>query len=102
MFAVGGVVDHVHMLAGMPATISIAEFIQKVKANSSRWMHEQSGRRFEWQPGYGAFSIGISQVNATCRYIRNQEAHHRKLTFDEEIERILARHGLLAGAMAGL
>jgi putative transposase len=63
-----------------------------VKAGSSKWMHEQTGdRRFEWQEGYGAFTIGASQVSATIRYIDNQPTRHRKIGLKEKWEPFLRR-----------
>ncbi len=92
--AVGGVEDHIHALILMPPTVSIAEMVQKIKANSSRWMREQTGKRFEWQEGYAAFSVSISQTEATIRYINNQREHHRKKSFAEEWQAILQKHSL--------
>src|ERR1700719_2474597 len=93
--AVGGVADHVHMLVSLPATISVAKAMQLLKGNSSKWIHQTfSGMRsFEWQEGYGAFSIGVSAIDATKAYIRNQAEHHRRRTFREEFETILRKHG---------
>ena len=92
--AVGGIEDHVHALILMPPTVSVAEMIQKVKANSSRWMREQTGKRFEWQEGYAAFSVSMSQTDATIAYIHNQREHHKKKSFEEELQAILQKHGL--------
>ena len=93
---VGGIEDHTHLLLSLPATISLAEAMQKVKANSSRWVHETSPTRalFSWQKGYGAFSIGITQVNATIQYIRNQAVRHRRVDFREELAAFVKKHGL--------
>ncbi len=75
--AIGGAVDHVHMLVSLPATISVAKAIQLLKGNSSKWIRETfpEMRSFEWQEGCGPFSIGISATDATAAYIRD---HHRK------------------------
>ena len=93
--AVGGAADHVHMLVSLPATMSVAKMVQLLKGNASKWVHETfpEMRSFEWQEGYGAFSIGISAIDATVAYIRNQTEHHRKRTFREEFETMLRRHG---------
>jgi REP element-mobilizing transposase RayT len=95
MLAIGGAVDHVHVLLSLPATLSVAKAVQLLKANSSKWIHETFSemRSFEWQKGYGAFSVGISAIDATVTYIRNQTEHHRKRTFREEFETMLRRHG---------
>jgi putative transposase len=61
--AVGGMRDHLHVLLSLPPTITIAKAIQLIKAGSSKWMHEQGAKRFEWQVGYGAFTIGISAAS---------------------------------------
>lgn len=91
---VGGVEDHVHLLLSLPATMEISKAVQSLKGNSSKWLHDEFPQlaTFAWQEGYGAFSIGISGVADTIAYIRNQEQHHRKLTFREEFEAILRKH----------
>ena len=93
--AIGGAVDHVHILISVPATLSIAKAMQLLKGNSSKWIHETfpKMRSFEWQEGYGAFSIGVSAVEATTDYIRNQAEHHRTRTFREELVAMLRKHG---------
>jgi putative transposase len=85
----------VHMLVSLPATVSVAKAVQLLKGNSSKWIHETFSemRSFEWQEGYGAFSIGVSAIDATVAYIRNQAEHHRKRTFREEFKAMLQKHG---------
>ena len=94
--AVGGVADHVHVLLSLPATLSTAKALQLLKGNSSKWLHETypTLRGVGWQEGYGAFSIGISGVADTIRYIADQEEHHRTRTFREEFESFLIKHHL--------
>jgi len=90
---VGGVADHVHLLFALGRTISQSTLVEEVKTNSSIWMKaEGSVRDFAWQAGYGAFSIGESQSEAVIRYIQNQEQHHRRMTFQEEFRKFLARY----------
>ncbi len=93
---VGGVEDHVHILLTIPATLSISKAVQLLKGNSSKWIHETfpAQRDFAWQEGYGAFSIGISGVDDTIKYIQSQPEHHRNKTFKEELEVFLKRHGM--------
>lgn len=93
--AIGGAADHVHMLISLPATLSIAKALQLLKGNSSKWIHETFPklRSFEWQEGYGAFSIAVSGIEATVAYIRNQAEHHRTRSFREEFRAMLQRHG---------
>ena len=94
--AIGGVADHVHVLVSIPPTLSVAKSIQLLKGNSSKWIHDTFAKvpLFEWQTGYGAFSIGISGIEATESYIHDQERHHRTRTFREEFAAMLRKHGL--------
>ncbi len=89
--AVGGWKDHVHILFGLPVTISLADFIGAVKANSSKWINEQQfiKSKFQWQDSYGAFSYAKSQRDIVINYIMNQEEHHRTRTFKEEYLKML-------------
>jgi REP element-mobilizing transposase RayT len=93
--AVGGTEDHIHMLLSLPSSLPIAKAMREIKSASSRWMHETCmAPRFEWQEGYGAFSIGWAQVEATLAYIARQEEHHRKRNFQAEFVAILKKHRL--------
>jgi Transposase and inactivated derivatives len=92
---IGGTIDHVHLLIGLRATHCLADVLREIKAESSRWVHESIGlRAFSWQEGYGAFTVSASQRGAVKRYIADQEAHHRKRTFQEEYIEFLERHGI--------
>lgn len=75
--AIGGTSNHIHALIGIPTKMSVAESVQKLKANSSRWIGEH-GSRFQWQEGYGAFSVSPSMLSTVQAYIRNQKIHHSK------------------------
>ena len=91
--AVGGTANHVHLLLGLPPTMPLSEAIQKLKANSSRWLGEH-GIVFQWQEGYGAFSVSTSQLDQVTTYIRNQREHHKKMTFEEEFLALLKKAGV--------
>lgn len=91
--AVGGTGNHVHVLFYLPPKLALAKAVLLMKSNSSRWMSEQ-GYDFWWQEGYAAFSVSSSNVDAVIRYIRNQEAHHRKISFEDEFCMILKKHGI--------
>ncbi len=82
--------DHVHVLLSIPWTLSVSKCVQLLKGNSSKWIHEpfKEHEGFEWQEGYGAFSIGISGVEDTTKYILGQAEHHRKTSFKEECRRV--------------
>jgi len=87
--------DHVHCLLSLPPTLAVAEALRVLKSNSSLWVHETRHRKvFAWQTGYGAFSVSQSNVPAVARYIRNQDQHHRKVSFQEEFIAFLKRHGI--------
>ena len=96
---VNGTADHVHLLVKVPAVCSIAEIARVVKANSSRWVHEQwpDCREFAWQAGYAAFSVSASNVAAVTSYIAAQEEHHRKKPFKEEFLAFLRKNGFTEG-----
>jgi putative transposase len=93
---IGGVADHVHILLSLPATVAIAKAMQLIKGGSSKWVHDTfpEHRQFRWQDKYGAFSVSVSQLEKTREYIRNQERHHRKMTFQEEFVALLKKHGI--------
>jgi REP element-mobilizing transposase RayT len=93
---VNGPRDHVHMLFDQPRTLSIATVMEKVNANSSGWVKERwpERRYFGRQAGYAAFSVSKSHVEQVKRYISNQEEHHRKVTFQEELVAFLKKHGI--------
>jgi putative transposase len=93
LLAAGGTANHVHLLINLPTTVPLAEAVQKLKANSSRWLGEHD-LEFEWQKGYGAFSVSPSQLSAVQAYIRNQEERHRKRNFDEEFAAWLSKSGI--------
>jgi REP element-mobilizing transposase RayT len=93
--AVGGMADHVHLLVGLRATHCLADVLRGIKAESSRWVHEEIGRcTFSWQEGYGAFTVSASQREKVKRYIARQEEHHRRETFQEEYLKLLDKHGV--------
>jgi putative transposase len=93
---VGGTEDHAHMLISLPTTMAVAKAVQLVKAGSSGWVSKTFPhlRDFQWQGGYGAFSISISHKADTIAYIERQEEHHRRKTFKEEYIEFLDRHGI--------
>jgi len=90
LIATGGTANHVHILLALPPVVTLAQAVQKIKGNSSRWM----GARFSWQEGYGAFSVSASQLSTVNAYIKNQAEHHKKRTFEEEFIALLKKYGL--------
>ena len=91
---INGVADHVHVLARIKPVISISEFLGKLKSRSSGWANRKIHGRFKWQVKYGAFTVSQSQVDRVRAYIRNQEAHHSRISFEDEFKSLLTNHGL--------
>ena len=92
---VNGVEDHIHCFIGLKPVMSVSELMKTVKAKSSKYVNDHSltPARFEWQAGYGVFSYSQSQVDTVYKYIQNQEAHHKKVSFDDEFDSFLMRAG---------
>jgi len=93
---INGTADHIHILAKLRQDKAISKVIGEVKANSSGWISRtfREAVGFEWQEGYGAFTVSESQLAKVYRYIEGQEEHHRKLSFLEEFKILLKAHGL--------
>jgi REP element-mobilizing transposase RayT len=93
---IGATEDHAHILLSLPANIPVSKAVQLIKGGSSKWLRGKFPelRDFEWQSGYGAFSVSVSQVPVILKYIRNQAEHHKKISFQDEFRAILAKHGI--------
>ena len=83
-YGINGTADHVHMLIRVRPAQTLADVMRVVKTNSSRWARRKWKAGFAWQTGYGSFSVSESNVPAVCRYVANQEQHHRTRSFQEE------------------
>ena len=96
LLSVGGIEDHLHLLAKVPAQISLSDMLQRIKGRSSKWLNEQrcldQDPQFAWQRGYAAFSVSQSAAPAIARYIANQQKHHRQLSFDSEMGTLFRKH----------
>ena len=101
---IGGYLDHVHTLISLSSDISMAKTIQLIKGESAHWMNRQRiiHSAFEWQDEYYAVSVSPDQVDRVRAYIENQVEHHRKKTFEEEIEEIMRMQGSEAISSIGL
>jgi putative transposase len=93
-YGINGTADHVHLLVSLPPTVAISDALRFLKSNSSGWVHDKWPKRraFAWQLGYGAFSVSKSNAPEVLKYIANQEMHHRKLSFKEELIEFLKKH----------
>lgn len=92
--AVGGVEDHVHILASLKTTHCIADIVRDLKKDSSNWAAENLEREFSWQEGYSVFSVSANHAEAVRGYIAGQEEHHRKTNFLEELKSLLEKNGV--------
>jgi putative transposase len=90
----GGVQDHAHLLFALSRTSAAADVVKEVKRSSSLWIKTKSSELadFAWQNGYGMFSIGFSQMETVRAYIKNQEEHHRTVSFQDEFRALLKRY----------
>ena len=86
LMIVNGMPNHIHLLIGTKPNCNLSDLIRDIKANSSKWINEKkfTNFHFEWQTGFGAFTVSQSVVPNVIEYIKNQEEHHRKKTFKEE------------------
>ena len=94
--SIGGVEDHIHILLSLPSTLSISKAVQLLKGGSSKWIHDTFPEHglFSWQEGYGAFSLGLADVDRTIAYIENQAEHHAKYDFKAEFLSFLRKNGI--------
>lgn len=93
---IGGYFDHAHLLVRIPAKIAVAEFVGRVKANTSKHINQSRDAilKFHWQDGYGAFTVSASKTQRVIDYIENQVAHHQKQGFQDELLQMLKRHNI--------
>lgn len=92
---IGGVADHVHLVARLHPTTAPADIVRLLKSNSSKWIHEDVGDpRFAWQDGYAAFAVSLSNLEQVREYVREQAEHHRRVTFQNEFREFLRRHAI--------
>jgi len=91
---VGGYIDHIHILCRLSNKITIANLLQEVKSNSSKWIKTKGiqHKNFYWQNGYGAFSVNPSQINTVINYISNQKTHHKRKSFQKEYLALLKKY----------
>ena len=95
-YRVGGTANHVHVACSLPRTLAVSVLLEEIKKSSSSWMKQRDRRcaKFAWQTGYGAFSLGQSQLGAVIQYIDVQKEHHERRDFKEEFLELLQRYGV--------
>jgi putative transposase len=91
---IGSADDHIHIVCSLSRTVTVAALLEEIKSSSSKWIKTKGERfaGFSWQAGYGAFSIGQSQLDAVKAYIAGQREHHRQKAFQEEFRAFLAKY----------
>lgn len=94
LMVINGMPDHLHLLIGIKPDCMLSDLVRDIKANSSKWINEHKfvTGKFEWQSGFGAFTVGQSQIKTVVNYILNQEEHHRSKTFREEYVEFLSAY----------
>lgn len=95
LLAVGGMPDHIHLLISVHPVVALADLVRDLKANSSRFMHEELAiAEFAWQTGYAAFSVSKSSVEGVRDYIAAQREHHASRSFSDELVDFLRRNDI--------
>ena len=93
-YRIGGMPDHIHVACTLPRTVTVSKLLEEIKKSSSKWIKERDPRcaGFAWQGGYGAFSLGQSQLDALIQYIEQQDEHHKKKSFKDEFIEFLHKY----------
>lgn len=92
VLAIDSMPDHLHILFKLSKNYSLAKTVEEVKKSSSKWMKSEGSKSFSWQPGYAAFSVSQSNVEVVARYIHNQKFHHKRHSFQEEVEEFMREY----------
>ena len=99
LLAIGGMPDHIHIFIGQKPSEAISDLVREIKKSSSSFIKTErlSPFAFDWQNGYGVFSHSHSQIDAVCKYIRNQKEHHSQKTFQEEFLKLCSDFNIEIG-----
>ena len=97
VMSIGGIADHVHLLVSLNKNIALSDLIEKIKKSSSKWIKKLDApnnqlNQFYWQNGYGAFSVSQSNLKMVVNYIKNQQKHHEKQSFQDELRKLFLAH----------
>ncbi len=96
LYRINGVEDHIHILTDMRPNMNISSFVKDIKVSSIIWMKERElfPQFTNWQVGYGAFTVSEYDKKGLIEYIKNQEEHHKKISFEEEYKQLLKQHNI--------
>lgn len=96
LYRINGVEDHIHILASLHPTVCLANLVKDIKTGTSKWIKENNvfPEFTRWRDGYSAFTVSHSDKDAVIEYIKNQEEHHRRLPFRDELRQLLAKYGI--------
>lgn len=96
LYRINGVEDHIHIVTHIHPTIALANLIKDIKLASSAFIKEKNlFPNFDgWQEGYSAFTYSIKEKDYLIEYVKNQEEHHKTITFKEELIELLKEHGI--------
>jgi REP element-mobilizing transposase RayT len=94
LMIINGMPDHIHLLIGFKPNCNLSDLVRDIKVNSTKWINENKfvQGKFEWQTGFGAFSVSQSGINAVANYIANQEEHHQEVSFRKEFIKLLIEY----------
>ena len=94
---INSVSDHIHILFSLSKNYALAKVVEEVKKQSSKWIKTMDSKsdKFSWQSGYAAFSVSSSKVEIVKKYILNQKEHHKKLTYQEEVEKFIMEYDMI-------
>ena len=94
VYKINTIKDHVHSLVDVSKNYAIKDIVGKIKSNSSTWLKKKNVAKFAWQNGYGGFAVSESNKKAVIKYIQNQEEHHKKVSYKEELKQFLDKHNI--------
>jgi putative transposase len=92
---INGYIDHIHCLISLGKNQNISKVSQLIKGESSFWINKNdlTSEKFSWQDDYFAVSVSESQVETVVNYIKNQETHHSKKSFQQEVDELMTKYG---------
>jgi putative transposase len=96
LYRINGVEDHLHIITHLHPSVSLASLLKDIKLSSSQYIKSNGlFKRFNgWQEGYGAFTYSIKEKDRLIEYVKNQEDHHKIMSYKEEFIELLKEHGI--------